>query len=952
MLSAMNVGIIGSCLSNLPTAFLMQDYGWTRLNNSAAQRSDLFISQIIEGREPPPMEQMQAFFGVAVDADGPNRFLRENYRATVGMTEIDLALPSLWDNLNNAQFDVLLLDNLNDIAQGCLKYRGDEYDPFDIFFHPHLGSREAEVLSLIEGQPPLTAEQSADNWIRIVQMLKDLQPQAKIIFSCAPYCTAIGDPGRYERAIRFPDLFAGRAQNLGVEVLPPANVPLSLTKLPQDRDHFDMTVYRATAGHIFMAVKGGWPRSAADVLVPKRVLEAVVDHSKTPAPLTVIEERVSQRALRPVVAAALGIGEDRVGEDAAMTHTEKWDSLKQISVVLSVEEAFDAKLPFEATSDATSIRALRTFLLAVGVRAADHVDHSDATAGAMPAASPAGSGAALAVSLGERLVVEPVDWERALPGRNLFADFVRRARAVPDAPYMLFERKGERRVVSAGGVLDRAVATAVRLSHLPRGSIVALVLDHSEHLYTGFIGAILAGLTPTILAPRTPRQDAEVFREAMDVLFDRIRPAAVLTAGVAASSVPAGDFELIDMDLLVALSADEVARFCGELAADGFADAVAFLQHSSGTTGHKKGVMLTHGQVLEQVRLYSAAIGLEAGDRIASWLPLYHDMGLITSFILPTVMGCPIISQDAQEWVVRPSMLLDVIESEHANYCWLPNFAFLHMARNDRAGPRDLGSMRMFVNCSEPCRAAAFDAFLDRYAASGVTAKMLQVSYAMAENVFAVTQTLPAFPAARRKISNAEYLSSGRLLPKVEVEIRDAEGSLVGAGELGEICLRSPCLFSGYHQRPDVTAERIVDGWYLTRDLGRLIDGELYIVGRADDLVIVNGKNIVAHEVEDQIGGLEGLAAGRILVAGDFDEEAGTGQLIVLAEAVEGAAVDGAALASAVREVVFASTGVAPSVIRVLPRGYLVKSSSGKLAREASLHKWRAGNIEIAEAIL
>jgi acyl-CoA synthetase (AMP-forming)/AMP-acid ligase II len=428
----------------------------------------------------------------------------------------------------------------------------------------------------------------------------------------------------------------------------------------------------------------------------------------------------------------------------------------------------------------------------------------------------------------------------------------------------------------------------------------------------------------------------------MQVLFDRVQPAATLTSKEAIDSLPNRASKIIDVDQLGPVDAASAEAFAAEMQASGVGDQIAFLQHSSGTTGHKKGVVLTHRQVLEQVRLYAAEIGVQAGDRIATWLPLYHDMGLITSFILPTVAGCPIVSLDAQEWVMRPTMLLDAIENEGANFCWLPNFAFLHIAKNDRGSlPRDLTSVKMFVNCSEPCRAAAFDTFLERYGPAGVTPERLQVSYAMAENVFAVTQT-PAGSATRRlRISGGDYLSSGKALPGVQIELRDDKGAVAAPGEVGEICLRSTSMFKGYHHRPELTAERLVDGWYMTRDLGRIDGGELFVIGRTDDLVIVNGKNIVAHEVEDEIGSLAGVAPGRVLAAAVFNEGSGTSELIVLLERAVGSTVEAQVIEDAVRGTLFSSTSVSPSIVNVLPRGYLIKSSSGKLAREASINKWR-----------
>lgn len=934
----MYVGIVGSCLSNLPAAFLMGDYGWTRLNNAAANRSDLFISQIINGVEPPALEALQAYLGVDPNAADINRYLIENYRHRCGMTEIDPSWPGLWANLHSARFDVLLLDNLADIAQGKMRYRGDRFAPFELSFPLHLGANGETIHSDFDMFPPLSGEESADNWATIIRFLKRVQPQARLIFSSAPYGTAVGDPSRYERAMSFHNALIDRASDLDVEILPPTVLPVAMTKLPNDRDHFDMAVYRAIAGYIHISTLSGWSNWTNRPL-PLEIVHAPVDHSVTPGNVEALNLITSPVRLRSVVAAALSIPAEHVGEDAAMGRTERWDSLKQIGVVLAVEDAFGVRLPFAATTDAVSISTLRTALGVVGVQAADHAETDDRTAAITADGRPANQRETLG---SDRPVVLPVDWTVADPERNLFADFADRALARADAPYALFVKGGTARRLTNGQILAGAAAIAKKLAHIPRGDTVAIILDHSPELYTAFIGCVLAGLCPTILAPKTPRQDPAVFQEAMDVLFERVRPAAVICSHLTSDSAPSSTERLIVDDLAPA-SLNEVATFIASLPHSGFSKKIAFLQHSSGTTGHKKGVMLTHRQALEQARLYAAAIGLSAGDRIASWLPLYHDMGLISSFILPTIIGCPIISLDAQEWVLRPTMLLDYIDAEKANFCWQPNFAFLHTARNDR-GDRtyDLRSMKLFVNCSEPCRTHAFDIFHERYAPAGVTMDMLQVSYAMAENVFAVTQTPPGRPTRRSRITGSDYLSSGRPLPGVEIQIRNIDGIEVSPGEVGEICLRSTSMFSGYYRLPHVTAERVVNGWYMTRDLGRIDDGELFVVGRTDDLLIINGKNIVAHEVEDQIGTVAGLAPGRILTAGLFNEETGTSELIVLAERTPDSLVGEASIREEIRAVVFASSGVTPASIALLPRGYLVKSSSGKLARKKSLEKYSA----------
>ena len=200
------------------------------------------------------------------------------------------------------------------------------------------------------------------------------------------------------------------------------------------------------------------------------------------------------------------------------------------------------------------------------------------------------------------------------------------------------------------------------------------------------------------------------------------------------------------------------------------ASEVAFLQHSSGTTGLQKGVALSHEAVLNQVASYSEAIALNDQDVIVSWLPLYHDMGLIAGFILPLVQGVPLVMMSPFDWVAHPALLLHAIHDYHGTLCWLPNFAYNHCARRIRQRDNEgvsLASMRMFINCSEPVRYESHQMFLDRFAANGVTNEMLVVSYAMAENTFAVTQT-PIGQAARSDVVDRIELEQNRVAQPVE----------------------------------------------------------------------------------------------------------------------------------------------------------------------------------------
>jgi acyl-CoA synthetase (AMP-forming)/AMP-acid ligase II len=529
---------------------------------------------------------------------------------------------------------------------------------------------------------------------------------------------------------------------------------------------------------------------------------------------------------------------------------------------------------------------------------------------------------------------------------HLCGAFVERVRSHPDTPFAVLVSRGDEHTLTNGWVLERglAIGRILHESGLMPGDLVMIVLEHCADLYPSFLGCMIRGFVPAFMPPLTVKQDPEIFRRSMAALFSRTAPAAVITSLGSRDHVPGGSYRRLhieEIDVTVCHHACDVAtRLLHDLPDSAYA--TAFLQHSSGTTGLKKGVMLSHHAVLEQIRLYANTVGVVTGDVVTSWLPLYHDMGLITSFLLPTVIGNLIVSLDALEWSARPTMLLDYMERYRAGYVWLPNFAYHHLLRAAK-GPRrwDLTGVKAIINCSEPCRADTFEKFAERFAEMGIDQTKLQVCYAMAENVFAVSQTTFGVGARHgQTAATRPFLSCGRPVPGVELKIRDADDSPVESGGLGEICIRSTTLFQGYFRQEDVTAERLRDGWFHTNDLGCIEAGELFVLGRVDDLLIINGKNLFAHELEDLLTSLAGMTPGRVLACTDFDPRMGANRLLILGEP-EREDTDIKALEVEIRRVVLAQTGIFPGAVHFLPRGFLVKSTSGKIARAETIRKYK-----------
>jgi acyl-CoA synthetase (AMP-forming)/AMP-acid ligase II len=375
-------------------------------------------------------------------------------------------------------------------------------------------------------------------------------------------------------------------------------------------------------------------------------------------------------------------------------------------------------------------------------------------------------------------------------------------------------------------------------------------------------------------------------------------------------------------------------------------DQVALLQHSSGTTGLKKGMALSHRAILNQIRAYANTITLKEDDTIISWLPLYHDMGLITSLIMPIALGRTTVLMDPFQWTVRPGMLFEAIAKYDGRFVWLPNFAFEHLCRTTgRMAPfADLSGIRAFINCSEPCKMETFQRFADTFSGWGVRPDQLQACYALAENVFAVSQTTIGREIKSTPSPSAEDMKSisiasvGQSIPGVELRIQDKNGCSLGDGKVGEIVIRGDSLFTEYFMLEDETSERMKNGYFLTRDLGFLRDGELFILGRMDDLIIINGRNHYAHDLEALANEVEGLKQGRSVAFGLFNSRLGSEEAVIVAERTWDAGDTD--LKRTLKEKIFDEAGLVVRVAHIVGTEWLVKTSSGKVSREGNKAKY------------
>ncbi len=444
----------------------------------------------------------------------------------------------------------------------------------------------------------------------------------------------------------------------------------------------------------------------------------------------------------------------------------------------------------------------------------------------------------------------------------------------------------------------RLHAGVLRANGVTGGDRVIIIVPQGILAMTVFVGAMMLGALPALIAYPNDKVEPSKYR------FGVAGVTANLKAKVVVIDEEFPDEILGHVSLGEETSLLRVGNGTGLFGREEFlaspdqCDGVAFIQHSAGTTGLQKGVALTHAAVLRQLAHLSEGLKIDsATDRIYSWLPLYHDMGLIGCFMLPMAYHVPVVMQSPLDWVMHPETMLQVISEHKCTLAWLPNFAFQFVPRRTRPNRRaryDLSSVRIIINSAEPVRTSSMQEFQSAFAATGLKASALQSSYGTAENVLAITLSdidRPSGPSriwadgkefrsSHRVVPVAEgtagsvcFTSSGRLLPNHEIRIVSDTGAPLGESQAGEILLKSDCLFDGYYNRADLTAKAIVDGWYCTGDLGFRVDEELYVVGRKKDLIIVGGENLYPQDIEEIAASHPAVHDGRVIAMGVFNPD-------------------------------------------------------------------------------
>ena len=511
----------------------------------------------------------------------------------------------------------------------------------------------------------------------------------------------------------------------------------------------------------------------------------------------------------------------------------------------------------------------------------------------------------------------------------------------------------------------RAMAAALQANGVGPGTHVAILGPTTRPLVTAIEATWIAGATAVMLPlPMRLASIEDFLRQTRARLLASDAVVLVIDPQLAPFLNPEpGDPPVLGLD--------ELAPGPGRPTASAYVrptddpDALAILQYTSGSTSDPKGVMLPHRCVTANLDGIVAAAGLTQDDVGVSWLPLYHDMGLIGLLTTPMTIGMDLALAAPQDFLAAPARWMEWMHAFGGTATAGPNFSYVLASRAlRRLQGLDLRRWSLALNGAEPVDPASVEAFADAGAAHGLRRGSVFPAFGMAEATLAVTfpprgRGLMVDAVDRRVLESDQYAAPvdpdqasarqlallGRPLPGLQVRVCDrSSGTEMREREVGEVEIRGTSVTPGYYRKPEATAATLHNGWLRTGDLGYLVDGELVVCGRIKDVIILGGRNVYPQDVERAVADVTGVRAGNVIAFGT-EGKRGRESLVVVAES-KGEELD--AIRNAVKSAVYDAVGIPPEDVVLVRPGSLPKTSSGKLQRSLCRDRYFGAELEPA----
>jgi fatty-acyl-CoA synthase len=525
----------------------------------------------------------------------------------------------------------------------------------------------------------------------------------------------------------------------------------------------------------------------------------------------------------------------------------------------------------------------------------------------------------------------------------------------PDRPHIyLPDEEGNETIITYGELL--AAASGVAHNLVKRGikpnDTVAIMLPTGAEFFQSFMGILLAGAVPVPIYPplRADRIEAYAVREARILNNAQIRLLITFTRAetlskILQTSVPSLKAVVNGADLISSDTSPPDITLSG--------DQPALIQYTSGSTGDPKGVLLTHNNILANIRSIEKPMQIQSSDAIVSWLPLYHDMGLM-SWMGTIYYGIPFIALSPISFLNRPERWLWMLHYHRATISAAPNFAYeLCVKRIEDADIEglDLSAWRVALNGAEAVRPETLKRFYHKFKAYGLREEALTPVYGLAENTVALTfpditqapridtidrnafeRHLKALPSTDKNA--IAFACEGKAMPEHEIRIVNDQDELLPERHIGHLQFKGPSAMQGYYLNSEATKKAYRDGWWHTGDFAYMADEELFVTGREKDLIIKGGRNLYPETIEDVTGNITGVRRGCVVAFGVTDIEAGTEKIVVVAES-KLPRDEHERLNNTILSEISNALGISPDDIIIAPPHTIPKTSSGKLQRSA-----------------
>jgi 1-acyl-sn-glycerol-3-phosphate acyltransferase len=622
------------------------------------------------------------------------------------------------------------------------------------------------------------------------------------------------------------------------------------------------------------------------------------------------------------------------------------DSLARTELILRIERAFHVHLPAQAIGEAETVGDLVRSLEQAGP-ALEHVAFAAPPSPALPAV-PAASAA--------QTLIEVLDWHAARHADRLHLTVLQdEATALGALTY--------------GELADRAKRVAMGLigRDVSPGDRVGLMLPTSVEFFVAFFGILYAGAIPVpIYPPMRLSQLEDHLRRQTGIL--RNAGACMLITMPEGRDLAGLLGNLVESLTTVASVADiEASASTVKLPQLKDASAIALIQYTSGSTGDPKGVVLTHANLLANIRAMGATMDASSADVFVSWLPLYHDMGLIGAWLGCLHYAARLYVMSPLSFLIRPQSWLWAMHRYRATFSASPNFGFelcLAKITDDDLRGLDLSSLRLVANGAEPVSVQTLRKFTERFGRYGFPLRTMAPVYGLAES--SVGLAFPplgrgplidrvdrdqlsihgiAAPAGPDGTVALEIPACGQPLPGHEIRVVDEAGYELGERREGRVEFRGPSATRGYFHNEIKTRELFHGDWLDTSDRGYMAGGDIFVTGRIKDIIIRAGRHLYPQEIEEAVANVPGVHKGGVAVFGVADRGSGTERVVVLVETRETDQAARATLQAQAHEVVTDVAGTPPDEIVLAPPRTVPKTSSGKIRRSAARELYESGHI-------